>query len=237
MPRAPRPTYVRDGIALGAAVGLFGVTYGILATAAGLTVSQACVTSLLVFTGASQFAAVGIVASGGSPFSALASALMLASRNGIYGLALHQHLQGSVLRRLGMAHLVIDESTAMALGQDEPEHAQRAFIVAGVSVFVFWNLGTLLGALGGNALGDPEAWGLDAAFPAGFIVLAAPHIRSRDGRVAALAGAVIALCSVPLLPAGAPIVVASLGAGVALLVRNRRGPSTRDVASPTDGDT
>jgi 4-azaleucine resistance transporter AzlC len=237
MPRAPRPTYVRDGIALGAAVGLFGVTYGILATAAGLTVAQTSVTSLLVFTGASQFAAVGIVASGGSPLSALASALMLASRNGIYGLALHQHLHGSVLRRLGMAHLVIDESTAMALGQDEPEHAQRAFIVAGLSVFAFWNLGTLLGALGGNALGDPEAWGLDAAFPAGFIVLAAPHIRSRDGRVAAVAGAVIALCAVPLLPAGAPIVVSSLGAGVALLVRRRRGPAEPAAPSPTDGDT
>jgi 4-azaleucine resistance transporter AzlC len=235
MPAEPRPSYVRDGIALGAAVGLFGVTFGILATTAGLSVAQACVMSLLVFTGASQFAAVGILGSGGSPVSAIASALMLASRNGIYGLALHHHLRGSILRRLGMAHLVIDESTAMALGQDDPEDAQKAFLVAGLSVFVFWNLGTALGALGGTALGDPEAWGLDAAFPAGFIVLAAPHIRSRDGRVAAVAGAVIALCAVPLLPAGAPIVVSSLGAGVALLVRDRRGPATSGAASPTDG--
>jgi 4-azaleucine resistance transporter AzlC len=232
MPAEPRPSYVRDGIALGAAVGLFGVTFGILATTAGLSVAQACVMSLLVFTGASQFAAVGILGSGGSPVSAIASALMLASRNGIYGLALHHHLRGSILRRLGMAHLVIDESTAMALGQDDPEDAQKAFLVAGLSVFVFWNLGTALGALGGTALGDPEAWGLDAAFPAGFLVLAAPHVRSRDGRVAAIAGALIALVCVPLLPAGAPIVVASLGAGVALLVRNRRGGT-----GPTGGAT
>jgi 4-azaleucine resistance transporter AzlC len=218
----PRPSYVRDGVALGAAVGLFGVTFGILATTAGLTVAQACVMSLLVFTGASQFAAVGILGTGGSPVSAIASALMLASRNGIYGLALHHHLRGSVLRRLGLAHLIIDESTAMALGQDDPEHAEKAFVVAGLSVFAFWNLGTLAGAFGGTALGDPEAWGLDAAFPAGFLVLAAPHIRSRDGRVSAIAGAVIALVTVPLLPAGAPIVVASLGAGVAILARQRR---------------
>lgn len=218
----PRPRYVRDGIVLGAAVGLFGVTFGVLATTAGLTVAQACVMSLLVFTGASQFAAVGVVASGGSPTSALASALLLASRNGVYGLALHRHLRGSLLRRLGAAHLVIDESTAMALGQEDERDGEGAFWVAGLSVFTFWNLGTLAGAVGGNALGDPEAWGLDAAFPAGFIVLAAPHVRSVEGRIAAAAGAVIALVAVPLLPAGAPIVVASAGAGIALLRRNRR---------------
>jgi 4-azaleucine resistance transporter AzlC len=218
----PRPRYVRDGIVLGAAVGLFGVTFGVLATTAGLSVAQACVMSLLVFTGASQFAAVGVIGSGGSPASAMASALLLASRNGIYGLALHRVLQGRLLRRLGAAHLVIDESTAMALGQDDARHAEGAFWVAGLSVFVFWNLGTVAGALGGTALGDPEVWGLDAAFPAGFIVLAAPHVRSTDGRIAAVAGAAIALVAVPLLPAGMPIVVASLGAGVALLWRARR---------------
>ena len=220
--RPPRPRYVRDGIVLGAAVGLFGVTFGVLATTAGFSVAQACAMSLLVFTGASQFAAVGVVGAGGSPASALASALLLASRNGIYGLALHRHLRGRLLRRLGAAHLVIDESTAMALGQPDPVDGERAFWVAGLSVFVFWNLGTLAGAMGGTALGDPETWGLDAAFPAGFIVLAAPHVRSVDGRVAAIAGAVIALVAVPLLPAGAPIVVASLGAGVALGLRRVR---------------
>jgi 4-azaleucine resistance transporter AzlC len=174
--------------------------------------------SLLVFTGASQFAAVGVLAAGGSPASALGSALLLAARNGVYGLALHRTLRGPRLRRLLAAQLVIDESTAMALGQADPRHAARAFWVTGVSVFVFWNLGTLAGALGGDALGDPERWGLDAAFPAGFIALAVPHLATRAGRVAAVTGAVVALVAVPLTPAGAPILLASLGAVVALRV-------------------
>ena len=212
------PTYRRDGIVLGAAVGLFGVTFGVLAAAAGLSALQACAMSLLVFTGASQFAVVGVIGAGGSPVSALASALLLASRNGVYGLALQPHLKGTRWRRLFAAQFVIDESTAMALGQHERRHADPAFWVAGLSVFVFWNLGTLIGALRGATLGDPEAWGLDAAFPAGFIVLMRPHVQRRSGRVAAAAGALIALVSIPILPAGAPIVAGALGAAVALLV-------------------
>lgn len=217
------PTYVRDGIVLGAAVGLFGVTFGVLAAAAGLSTVQACAMSLLVFTGASQFAVVGVIGAGGASVSALTSALLLASRNGIYGLALHQHLRGSVPRRLFAAQFVIDESTAMALGQPDRRHAEPAFWVAGLSVFAFWNLGTLVGAMGGAALGDPQAWGLDAAFPAGFIVLMRPHIQRREGRIAAAAGALIALVSIPVLPAGAPIVAGALGAAVALVVTHR-GP-------------
>ena len=220
-----RPSYVRDGVVLGAAVGLFGVTFGVLAVSAGLTVAQACVMSLLVFTGASQFAAIAVVASGGSPAATLAPALLLAARNGIYGLALHAHLRGSIFRRLLAAHLVIDESTAMALGQSEARHRDPAFWVAGLSVFVFWNLGTLAGAVGGDALGNPEAWGLDAAFPAGFIVLMRPHIKRRAGKVAALTGAAIALGSIPLLPAGAPIIAGALGAVVGLLVARDEEPS------------
>ena len=217
-PHPPRPSYLRDGIVLGAAVGLFGVTFGVLAVAAGLTTLQACAMSVLVFTGASQFALVGVVGSGGSVAAALASSLLLASRNGIYGLALHPHLKGTVARRLLGAQFIIDESTAMALGQREHRHAEPAFWVAGLSVFVFWNLGTLAGAVGGNALGDPNQWGLDAAFPAGFIVLMRPHIARRSGQIAALAGALIALVSIPLLPAGAPIVMGALGAAAALVV-------------------
>lgn len=224
-PPSPRPTHVRDGIVLGAAVGLFGVTFGVLAVTAGLSPAQACATSLLVFTGASQFAAVGIIGSGGSPASALASALLLAGRNGIYGLALHPHLGGSRLRRLVAAQLVIDESTAMALGQRDRAHTEAAFWVTGVSVFVFWNLGTLAGAIGGSALGDPQVWGLDAAFPAGFIVLMRPHITRRSGKVAAAVGALVALVSVPLLPAGAPIIMGSLGAVVALVVARDEEPT------------
>lgn len=220
-----RPSYVRDGIVLGAAVGLFGVTFGVLAVSAGLTVVQASVMSLLVFTGASQFAAIAVVASGGSAVAILAPALLLAARNGIYGLALHPHLGGSGLRRLLTAHLVIDESTALALGQSEPRHREPAFWVAGLSVFVFWNIGTLVGALGGDALGDPEAWGLDAAFPAGFIVLMRPHVGRRAGKVAAVTGSLIALVSIPFLPAGAPIIAGALGAVVGLFVARDEDPS------------
>jgi 4-azaleucine resistance transporter AzlC len=212
------PTYRRDGIVLGAAVGLFGITFGVLAATAGLSTLQACAMSLLVFTGASQFAVVGVISAGGSPVSALASALLLASRNGIYGLALQAHLKGTPWRRLFAAQFVIDESTAMALGQHDRRHAEPAFLVTGLSVFVFWNLGTLIGAMGGSVLGDPQAWGLDAAFPAGFIVLMRPHVRRRSGQVAGVAGALIALVSIPILPAGAPIVAGALGAAVALLV-------------------
>lgn len=228
--RPPRPRYVRDGVVLGAAVGLFGVTFGVLATTAGLTVAQASVMSLLVFTGASQFAVVGVVAAGGSPASALASALLLAARNGVYGLTLHRHLGGGRLRRLVAAQLVIDESTAMALGQPDERHAEGAFWVAGLSVFAFWNVGTLVGALGGEALGDPERWGLDAAFPAGFIALAAPHLSTRAGQVAAAVGGLVALGAIPLLPAGAPILAAALGAVVALRVRPGPEALVRDPA-------
>ncbi len=214
----PPPTYRRDGIVLGAAVGLFGITFGVLAVAAGLTVAQTSAMSVLVFTGASQFAVVGIVAAGGSSAAALASSLLLAARNGIYGLALHRHIGGSRPRRLLAAQFVIDESTALALGQEDRRHTEPAFWVAGLAVFTFWNLGTVVGALGGAALGDPEAWGLDAAFPAGFLVLMRPHIATRAGKIAAASGALIALVSVPLLPAGAPIIAGALGAAVALLV-------------------
>lgn len=210
-------SHVRDSIALGLAVGVFGLSFGVLASTSGLSTAKACALSLLVFTGASQFAAVGVVAAGGSPLSALGSALLLAARNAAYGLALSPVLPGGAGRRLVAAQLVIDESTAMSAAQPTPVDAATAFWVTGVSVFVCWNLGTVVGALAGNAIGDPATLGLDAAFPAGFIALAAPHLRQRRGRAAALAGAAIALVLLPLTPAGTPILAASLGVVPALL--------------------
>jgi 4-azaleucine resistance transporter AzlC len=215
----------RDALAIGVAVGVFGVTFGVLAVSAGLTALQAQAMSLLVFTGASQFAAVGVIDSGGTPAAALGSALLLAARNGMYGLALSGTVTGGRLRRLLAAQLVIDESAAMASAQPDPGKAERAFLLTGLSVFVFWNLGTLLGAVGGNAIGDPETFGLDAAFPAGFVALMAPHLRRRPGLVAALGGGLVALVTVPLLPAGAPILVAAV-AVVPAFVAQRRGRST-----------
>jgi 4-azaleucine resistance transporter AzlC len=204
------------GITLGLAVGVFGMSFGVLAVTSGLSVLQACAMSLLVFTGASQFAVVGVLGSGGSPAAALASALLLAARNGAYGLAMAPVVRGSLPRRLLAAQLVIDESTALALAQGKREVQEHAFWVTGVAIFVCWNLGTLLGALGGSAIGDPARFGLDAAFPAGFVVLLVPHLRRLEGRVAAALGALVALVLVPLAPPGVPVIAAGLAALVGL---------------------
>jgi 4-azaleucine resistance transporter AzlC len=213
-PRSP----VAASVVLGAAVGVFGVSFGVLAVASGLSVAKTCALSLLVFTGASQFAAVGVVGAGGGAAAALASALLLAARNSAYGLVLAPDIEGPRWRRLVAAQLVLDETTAMATAQAERSNRVRAFWVTGVAVFVCWNIGTLLGALGGGVIGDPAALGLDAAFPAGFLVLIVPHVRRLDGKVAAVLGAGIALVLVPLAPAGVPIIAA----GAAALVGLRR---------------
>lgn len=209
---------------LGAAVGVFGASFGVLATTSGLTTAQACAMSLVVFTGASQFAVVGVLAAGGSLGSAFGSALLLATRNAAYGVALAPVLaRRSRGRRLVAAQLVIDESTAMATAQPAGARRESAFWTTGVAVFVCWNLGTLAGALAGGAIGDPRALGLDAAFPAGFVALAVPHLRGRQGRVAAVFGAAIAVALVPLAPAGVPIVAAALGIVPAVLFTRSEG--------------
>lgn len=199
----------REAAAIGVAVGVFGATFGVLAVAAGLTALQTQAMSILVFTGASQFAAVGVIAGGGAPAAAVGSALLLAARNGMYGISLARRISGSVPRRLLAAQLVIDETTAMATAH--PDETERAFWLTGLSVFVFWNLGTLVGALGGEAIGDPRTLGLDAAFPAGFVALMAPHLRRRDGRIAAIVGGAVAIVSVPFVPAGVPVLLAAVG--------------------------
>jgi len=210
-----RDSVVGSSLLLGAAVGVFGLSFGVLAAASGLSVAQACAMSLLVFTGASQFTAIAVIGSGGSPLAALGSALLLAARNGAYGVAVARFVP---LRRHRWvaAQLVIDESTGMALAQQAPEDRTRAFWATGVAVFVFWNVATLLGAVGGSFIGEPETLGLDAAFPAGFVYLLAPHLRRMEGRVAAALGAAIALVLVPVAPAGVPVLAAALAALVGL---------------------
>lgn len=211
---------------LGFAISVFGVSFGVLATTAGLSVAQACAMSVLVFTGASQFAVIGVLGAGGSLPAAFGSALLLAARNAAYGVALAPTLgRRSLGRRLLAAQLVIDESTALATAQSGPRAREHAFWTAGIAVFVCWNLGTALGAVAGDAVGDPEVFGLDAAFPAGFVALVVPHLRSRQGRWAAACGALVAVALTPLLPAGAPIVAAALGVVPAVLFVPRE-PST-----------
>lgn len=213
----------REALAIGVAVGVFGATFGVLAVGAGLTPLQAQAMSLLVFTGASQFAAVGVLDSGGNAAAAVGSALLLAARNGMYGISLSRLITGRLPRRLVAAQLVIDESTAMASAH--PKDAVRAFWTTGVAVFVFWNLGTLAGAAGGGAIADPATLGLDAAFPAGFVALMAPHLRRRDGRVAAVVGGAVALVSVPFVPVGVPVLLASVGVVPGYLVGGDKAPA------------
>ncbi len=220
-PPPARSSLARDAAAISVAVGVFGVAFGVFAVATGLSPAQTAAMSLLVFTGGSQFAAVGVIDAGGTAAAAVGSAALLAARNGLYGLTLHRTVRGGWLRRLLGAQLVIDESTAMATAQADPDRAERAFWLTGIGVFVCWNLGTLIGVVAGDAIGDPEALGLDAAFPAGFIALMAPHLRTRPGLVAALAGAGIAVVAIPLVPAGAPILLAALGVVPAYLVWRR----------------
>ena len=200
------------------AVGVFGVSFGVLATASGLSIAKTCALSLLVFTGASQFTAVSIHASGGSSASALASALLLAARNGAYGLSMSRRMRGGLARRLLAAHLTLDESTAMASAQPDDRDAEKAFWITGVAVFVFWNIGTLAGALVGDHIGDPARYGLDAAFPVGFVALLMPQLRAQPGRVAALGGAAIALVLIPLTPVGVPVLAAGVAALAGLFV-------------------
>jgi 4-azaleucine resistance transporter AzlC len=212
----------RDALAIGLATGAYAVSYGVLAVAAGLSVAQTCAMSALVFTGASQFAVVGVLGAGGGVLAALAPALLLAARNAVYGLALVPVLRGRRASRALQAQLVIDESTAMARAQDEPRSAHRAFLATGLSVFVFWNAGTLLGALAGGGLGDPRALGLDAMFPAAFLALLAPQLRRAGARTAAVAGALIAVALLPVTPAGLPIIAAVLGVVPAMATLRRR---------------
>lgn len=214
----------RNALAIGLATGAYAVSFGVLAVDAGLSVAQTCAMSALVFTGASQFAVVGVLGAGGGAAAALAPALLLAARNAVYGVALVPVLRGSRASRAVQAQLVIDESMAMAQSQEDPHAARRAFLATGLSVFVFWNLGTLVGALAGGGLGDPRSFGLDAMFPAAFLALLVPQLRRPGVPVAAVAGALIAVVLLPVTPAGLPIIAAVLGVVPAIATLRRRAP-------------
>ena len=207
----PPSSALTGAVGIGVAVGVYGISFGVLAVASGLSPAQACVMSMLVFTGASQFAFVGVIAAGGGAFAAMGPAVMLAVRNAAYGLSLTSILPARLRDRALAAHLVIDETTAMARAQSDPDAARRAFLATGVSVWVFWNLGTLAGALLGGGIGDPTTLGLDAMFPAAFLALLAPQLRRPGAPVAAVTGVVIALALVPFAPAGVPIIAAMAG--------------------------
>ncbi|WP_258399154.1 MULTISPECIES: AzlC family ABC transporter permease [unclassified Streptomyces] len=232
----PDGAVVRDALGVGVAVGLSGFAFGVTSAGGGLGLLQTCALSLLVFTGASQFALVGALAAGGNPYTAAAGAFFLGIRNAFYGLRLSQLLALPRAVRPFAAQWVIDETTAVTLAQPTRRAARIGFTVTGVTLYVLWNLTTLLGALGAKAIGDTRAWGLDAAGPAVFLALLAPMLRTATERAVAGLAVLLGLGLLPVLPAGVPVLVAALAAPVALFVSGRRGP--RDPQGPKDlGET
>ena len=150
---------------------MYGTAFGAAAVAAGFSILQSSAFSLLLFSGASQFAVVGVMGAGGSALNAIATGALLGIRNGLYGMRLAPVLRFKGWRRALGSHITIDESTGVALAQRNEESTRLGFLVTGVGVFISWNLFTLLGAVGAQALGNPSSWGLDAAVPAAFLGL------------------------------------------------------------------
>ncbi len=214
LPADERSGIVRDALAVGLATGAYGVSFGAVGVASGLSILQTCLLSLLMFTGASQFALVGVVAAGGAPLSGAATALLLGTRNTLYGLRMAPLLQWHGWRRTLAAQLLIDESTAMSINRGSVPAARLGFLSTGLAVFEFWNAATAIGAVGGQVLGDPRTYGLDAAVGAAFLALLWPRLRDRRNQVVAVCAALVALGLVPLTPAGVPVLAAG---GVALL--------------------
>jgi 4-azaleucine resistance transporter AzlC len=213
---------VRNAVSIGVATAVYAVSFGVLSVAAGFSVAQTCVMSLVCFTGASQLTFVSVIGAGGGVAGAIAPALLLAGRNAIYALSLKGILSGTVPERALRAQVVVDEPTAMAHAQPTLAEKRRAFDLTAVCLFTAWNIGTLAGALAGSGLGNPRDYGLDAMFPAVFLALLAPQLRGLDAVRAAVAGAIIALALLPATPAGVPIIAAALGAVPVLAASTRR---------------
>ncbi len=221
-----QPAITRAVAGIGIYAGAFGLTFGAVAASSGLSVLEALAMSAICFTGASQFALVGVVAAHGSPLAAISAALVLGLRNAFYGVPVTQIVRPRGLRRLVAAHFVIDETTAMAVGQRTPRAGRYAFWATGMTLYVCWNLGTLAGALIGKGI-HTSALGLDAAAPAIFLALVWPQLSRHLGRQVALGAIVIALSLVTLVPAGVPIVAAAGVAIAAGLVPDRPQPGSR----------
>lgn len=206
----------RQGLAIGIASGLYGLAFGALAVTAGLHVWQACLLSLVMFTGTSQFAFIGVMAAGGTPADAIASSTLVGIRHATYGALLAPFLRPQRGARLVFAaQVTLDESAAAALARHHRKSGRAGFWAAGVAVYVTWNVATLIGAVAGSHIGDPSAWGLDAAAPAAFLGLLWSHLSTTRAKVTALVAAALAVALTPMLPPGIPMLVAALGAVLA----------------------
>lgn len=215
-----------QGLQVALAVSLYGFSFGALAVALGFTVWQTMVLSLLMFSGASQFAFIGIIASGGiqAAGAAIAASGMLGVRNGLYALRLSPIIGPGFAKRSVAAQLTVDESTAVAIAQTDVQSQRMGFWTTAIVLYVGWNLTTLLGALVGDQIGDPRAWGLDAMAAAAFLGLLWPRLEALEPRAVALGAGVITLVMIPIAPAGVPILVVAIVAIVAALYRHRVDP-------------
>lgn len=200
----------RQGLSVAIATAAYGISFGALSVASGLDVWQTCALSLLMFSGGSQFALVGVVAGGGAPATAIASAAILGVRNTLYGLSVRPWLGAHGAMRVPAAILTIDESTAVGLAQPDVRARRAGFWVTGVGIYLGWNATTLAGAVVGDVLGDVRMWGLDAAAAAAFVGLLWPRLATRQAAAVGAASAVVAAALVPALPAGVPVLVAVL---------------------------
>lgn len=205
---------VRIGLSIAVATGLYGISFGALAVASGFSLAQTAMLSLLMFTGGSQFAFIGVIGAGGGGAAAFGAATLLGVRNAVYGAQINRMLRPRGARKLLAAQVTIDESAATAASQSEPREQRRGFWVAGIGVYLFWNLFTLLGALLGDALGDPRQWGLDGAAVAAFLGLLWPRLRSREPVAIAVVCALATMLALPWLPPGVPILLAATIAAV-----------------------
>ena len=215
---------LRDSLSVSLTVGAYGVAFGAAAVANGFTVLQSCLLSLLTFSGASQFAVIGVLGAGGTALSGIATASLLGIRNALYGVIMAPRLKVKGFKRIVAAQVTIDESTGVALGQEvrSGEAMRQGFWLTGIGVFVFWNLFTLAGALGAQAMGDIREWGLDSAVPAAFLGLVWPRLKTNSDRVLAIGCAVFAIAMTPILPAGLPIITTAV---IAIAVGLRQGGS------------
>lgn len=203
---------LRDSLAVAIPVGTYGAAFGAASIGAGFSVLQTCLLSLLLFSGASQFAVVGVMGAGGSALSAIATGSLLGIRNGLYGLRMAPVLSLQGIKKVLAAQITIDESTGVALNQElrGPEASKYGFWATGIGVYLFWNLFTLVGALGAQSIGDPSAWGLDAAVPAAFLGLVWPRLMEKKSKLVSVLAALLAVVLIPLTPAGVPIIATAL---------------------------
>ncbi|MGH8866790.1 MAG: AzlC family ABC transporter permease [Actinomycetes bacterium] len=231
---ARRPAVLRDAGGIAVATGAYALSFGALSSAAGLSLAQTCVLSLVMFTGASQFALIGVLGGGGGGPAAVGTAVLLGTRNSLYGLRLAPLLGVRGLRRLVAAQFVIDETTAMATRTEDEREGRYAFWATALLLYVLWNAGTLVGALGASSLSDPGVLGLDAAVPAAFLALLAPRMRGREPWVVALVAAAVAVLAVPVTPVGVPVLLAAAVAS-ALGLMSGWGGSTPEAESDDAG--